>query len=403
MAETPPISLTYFAPRDVLIPRVARQCIMRFCEALAVAGVDVELVALGIRLEHDEPTRHRSLWDVYGIRRPFPIRTLATGLRQDSSTRAVTIARALRYGAYAVRHGILGRRLVRRAVNVLFSRNAGSALALLAVRRRSPRRVLVLQELHGPVARSDAGLLRRLDGVICISDPVAEETLALGVDPARVMVAHTGVNLEPFEDPPSRDEARRQLGLGPGRLVVYTGKVHRDSGEVRLLVDAARRLPEDVTLLIVGGRGDQVAALRERAAEQGPANVTFAGFVAPSEVAVYQAAADALVLYYPSTDPLLDYRSPAKLWEYLAARRPVVSVDSRSLRRILEPGPAGVLVPPDDPGVLAEALVGVLDDPARADRLAEAGGRLAREHSWDARARQTLEFVERLRSMPRPG
>ncbi|MEX2458401.1 MAG: glycosyltransferase [Actinomycetota bacterium] len=402
MAEITPISLTYFAPRDVMIPRVARQCIMRFCEALAAAGTDLELVTLGVRLQFDEPTAHRSLWDVYGIRRPFPIRTLWTGLRQDSSTRAVTIARAVRYGAHALRHGLIGRRLARRELNVLFGRNLGSTRALLAVRRRFPGRVLVVLELHGPVSPADLPLLRRLDGLICISDPVAEEAISLGIDPARVMVAHTGVKLEPFEDLATREEARGRLGLAPGRLVVYTGKVHRDSGEVRLLVETARRLSGDVTLLIVGGREDQVQTLRARVASEGPPNVTFEGFVAPADVSLYQAAADALVLYYPSADPLLDYRSPAKLWEYLAAGRPVVSVDSRSLRRILEPD-AGVLVPPDDPGALAEALLGVLDDPSRARSLAEAGARLARDHSWDARARQTLAFVERLRSMPRPG
>lgn len=399
MAQTAPISLTYFAPRDVLIPRVARQCMMRFCEALANAGADLELVALGVRLEYDEPTRHRSLWDVYGLGRSFPVHTLRTGLRQDASSRAVSLARGLRYGAHILRHGLLGGRLTRGGLSVLYTRNAGTARALLAVRRRHTGRVLVIQELHGPVPSGDRALLGRLDGIVCVSEPVADEVLGLGVDPDRVIVQHTGVTL-PGEPLPA-DEARRRLGLGSGPLVVYTGKVHRDSGEVRLLLEAARHLPKDVTLLVVGGREDQVAALRTRVQAEGPANVVFTGFVAPADVPAYQAAADVLVLYYPGDDPLLHYRSPAKLWEYLAAGRPVVSVDSRSIRRILEPG-AGVLVPPDEPKALAAALMAVLDDPARARRMTEAGLRLAREHTWDARARATLAFVDRLRGLPPP-
>jgi phosphatidylinositol alpha-1,6-mannosyltransferase len=209
-------------------------------------------------------------------------------------------------------------------------------------------------------------------------------------------VAHTGVDLARIEAARAPREAlRRDLGLPEGPLVVYTGKVHRDYREVHLLLEAARRLPEQVSLVIVGGREDQVAALRAGVAAEGPANVRFTGFVAPSEVHGYQLAADALVMYYPREIAFNDYRSPAKLFEYLASGNPVVAADYRSTREIVTPD-VGVLVPPERPDLLAEALAGLLADPARAAALGAAGRARAAEHAWDARARRVLEFIDAL-------
>src|SRR5205823_11395543 len=77
------VKLMYFAPADVLIPRVDRQSIMRFCEAVAEIGWDVELVALNTRVEFDEPTRHRNLFDVYGVSTRFQVTTIPSGQRQS--------------------------------------------------------------------------------------------------------------------------------------------------------------------------------------------------------------------------------------------------------------------------------------------------------------------------------
>src|SRR4051794_1513299 len=77
------VRLAYFTPSDVLVPRVDRQCIMRFCEALAKHQVDVEVVSLDVKVEYDEPTRTRSLDDVYGLTRSFPVKILPSPARQS--------------------------------------------------------------------------------------------------------------------------------------------------------------------------------------------------------------------------------------------------------------------------------------------------------------------------------
>ena len=394
----PGSKLVYYAPRDVLIPRVARQCIMRFCEGLDRIGVDVELVSLGIRLKHDEPTRHRSLWDVYGIERPFPLRILPAVSSQDSPQWLVEVQRAASYRLQAFwRYSVRGD-LRRRERTIFYFRNLRSMAPLLALRRRHPDRVAAIIELHSPVPEQHGSVLQRVDGVVCISRALADDTRErFGLDPARITVAHTGVNLEAIERVRvSAAEARTRLGLPlDARIVAYTGKVHRENREIHLLLGAARRLPSDVLLVIVGERDDQVEHFRGLVREAGVANVRFTGFVAPADVPAYQLAADALVLYYPSEIAFNDYRSPAKLFEYLAAGRPIVASDYRSLHEVLDESCA-VFVPPDRPEALASALAEVLADPGRSARLGAEALARAGACTWEARARHVAAFLRGL-------
>jgi glycosyltransferase involved in cell wall biosynthesis len=393
-----PIRITYFAPRDVLIPRVSRQCIMRFCEALSVVGTDVHLVALDVRLEYDEPTRTRDLWDVYGIEHRFPVTVLPSRLTQTSSSRAIAWHRALGYGAWAWWRALVRRDLRRGPVTIYF-RNYRSIAPLFALRALFPRRVRLVLEVHTPVEDRHRRLIHRLDGVVCISQELATDLRdRLGFPASRTLVAHTGVALERIDRlRVSREEARRRLDLpADARIVVYTGKVHRDYREVYLLMDAARHLADDTLMVIVGGRQDHVTHFRDLVARAGPANVRFPGFVSPSEVHDWQFAADALVMYYPEEIAFNDYRSPAKLFEYLASGNPVVAADYRSTREVLTPD-VGVVVEPERPEMLAAALTELLDDPDRARRLGANARDLAREYTWQARAVRVTEF---LRSLP---
>ena len=67
------------------------------------------------------------------------------------------------------------------------------------------------------------------------------------------------------------------------------------------------------------------------------------------------------------------------LLEAMLCERPIVASNVSSIPEIVLDGETGVLVPPDDSARLAEAVVSLLDDPARARALGEAGGRRARE------------------------
>lgn len=395
------MTFVYFTPSDIQVPRVDRQCIVYFCEAMYRRGVDLELVTLGIELLEDERRSNGGEHPLapYRIRERFPVRTIRTGVHQREQdnrpvrwglTRLVTNAsKAAGYLWRAPRN----RRLV------FFAKNYGPAVAFLLLRAITWKRLLVLFEAHVPPKNAlQRWALRHVDGVVANTYALAADLVRdHGVAGDRVIGTHQGIDLDLVEEGRiSREEARRRLGFTDAqKLVVYAGKIFWGYREVEYLLEAARNLPDGAALVMVGGRADHVRLYRERLERHGPPNVLFTGFVAPVQVQAYLAAADVLVMYYPSGIALNRYRSPGKLFEYMAAERPIVTADYPVLREVLGDPPAAVMVPPDAPDALAVALRRALDAPAALAENTRSALQRVRSFSWDVRAVAVLELIER--------
>ncbi|MCA1706191.1 MAG: glycosyltransferase [Actinobacteria bacterium] len=387
--------LAYLAPADIQVARVDRQCIVSFCSALRGIGVYVELVALRIRLMEGE-LRGADPLSLYRVRKRFRTRLYRVPVSQESPRRWLAFNRLLVHATASVR---LALERADEAPLVFYTKTYSSALMLLLLQRVVPSRPVVVFEAH----LLPRHLLQRL--VTRHSDRVVANTFALEADlvergyvaKERIIGTHQGVDAELWDDlRVSRAEARKLLGLPEDKkLVVYTGKIYWGYREVEYILDAARALGSrrDVLFLLVGGRADHVSRLRERAEREGLGNVIFTGFVAPNAVHNYQLSADLLTIYYPSGMELNRYRSPGKLFEYMASGRPIVAVDLPVLREVLGEEPAAALVPPDSPELLARKMTEVLDDPPIGDSLGEAALRRVRSFTWDKRARRIAAFI----------
>lgn len=384
----PRTRLVYYAPGDIQVARVDRQAIVYFCSALARAGVDVELVTLGIRLSDAETHRPDDPLDLYAVDPRFAVTTVATSLTQESGRRHWALERLRCHALHAVR-------TIRGDTSglVLYTKNYGPALAFLVLRRL--RGFTLLFEAHTvPRNRLQRRVLELVDGVVANSHALARELGAV-TDATRVIGTHQGVDLGPYRDAGGRDDARSRLGLRlDRRIVVYTGKIYTRYEEVELILRAAASPAlADVDFLLVGGRSDHVAWWRDEARRRGLANVRFAGFVQPKNIHDYHLAADVLVLYYPAGHALNDYRSPGKLFGYMASGAPIVTVDLPVLREVLGDPPTAVLVPPDSPTQLAEAIVATLGDAEASARRAATARAYVERFTWDARAREIAAFA----------
>jgi glycosyltransferase involved in cell wall biosynthesis len=144
----------------------------------------------------------------------------------------------------------------------------------------------------------------------------------------------------------------------------------------------------DVDATIVGGHPAEPDLSRVRALVDSLSlgrRVTLTGLVPPAEVAGLLRSAHVLVLPNSASAISAAYTSPLKLFEYLAAGRPIVASDLPAFREVIGDEQA-VLVAPDDPGALAAALTALRDDYARRVRMGEAAFALASAYTWDARA-----------------
>lgn len=174
-------------------------------------------------------------------------------------------------------------------------------------------------------------------------------------------------------------------------MVGFSGLFYPWHG-VRFLAEAfvlARAERPQLRLLLVGDGED--APLARAILERGGAldDVIMTGLVGRDEVPRLLAATDALATPHVRNDNFIG--SPIKVWEYMASGKPILATAVAQIQEVLEDERTALIVAPDDPHALAEALVRLCDDRALGERLGAAAQLEARErHSWDARLEQTL-------------
>jgi glycosyltransferase involved in cell wall biosynthesis len=387
--------LIFYAPADVQVARVDRQCIVYACEAWQRIGIDVELVAMKIRLANCELRSDNPL-QLYRLKSAPRLRMVRCLAGQDSVGWWSSFNRFVVHGLAALRYR---KDTETRSNLVFYTKNYSSAFLFQLMRRAFPRTLKIIFEAHTlPRNAYQSSILKNTDGIIANSFALAEDLKPL-INGTPIVGTHQGVDLEVYDGlRVSQKEARQKASLPTdSRLVVYTGKVYWGYREVELLLDAAPHLNPGTDLVIVGGRADHVDKYKRHIRERGLRNVRFTGFVPPSEVQYYQLAADALVSYYPSGMELNRYRSPGKLFEYMASGRPIITANYSSLREVLgQDDAAAVFVPPDKPNDLALAINQLLGDQSKMAGLAETARKRVQQFTWETRARKIVQFIESL-------
>ncbi|BAM02789.1 putative glycosyltransferase [Phycisphaera mikurensis NBRC 102666] len=211
---------------------------------------------------------------------------------------------------------------------------------------------------------------RWLPAVVCINRADAAAFAAAGMEPERLHVAPSGVDLRAFGGLPEPD----LLGGGPPR-VAYLGRLSEDRG-LGLLLALHRR---GVLRLSLAGDADT--------AFEPPPGVASRGFVPPREVPALLGATDLVLLPYQPRLAHAGSISPIKLFEAMAAGRPVIASDLPAIREVVRDGVNGLLVPPADADAWAAAVARLRADPGLARRLADAARTDAAAYAWPQRAR----------------
>ena len=353
--------------------------IVRMCDAFGRLGIDVTLF---------HPVRHqpgklgvREVYDYYSLDQTFAVVKVP-------NIDVVPIERFLPPTAFLgvlFVHGWLWARYgvgvaVRTAPAELYMTRDPAVAAALAVRG-----LPFVLEVHKAPERRSLVLLRRvvqsphLRLLVVMTEQLRQALLERGVVAPNVIVEHDAVDAQRFTVAPT-DEWESQKPVA-----VYAGHLFPEKG-VGTFVEAGRLLG-NVRVKVVGGMPQHVRDWRERIEIDGPPNVEFLGHRDPDRVPSCLKAADVLVV--PNSGQHAHsslYTSPMKLFEYMAAGRPIVACDVPALREVLRHGENAWLVAPDDPRSLAEGIRTVLNDQALAARLAERAASDVRARTWEARA-----------------
>jgi glycosyltransferase involved in cell wall biosynthesis len=355
-------------------------------EALAQLGYEADLLTYPVG---SSPPIPRLVY--HRCANPFRFRRVPVGLSARKlvldAFLTASLARMLRRGEYVAVHAVeemafpalaLARR---HGIPVIYDMQSSLPEQLAQLRVFRPRAV------QGALRRAEKWILSGAD--IVMSSTGLARRVALFAPEAEVREWSFPSRLAPVAA--ERVEALRQeLDLPAGaRVVLYAGTFERYQGLDALVeaVPAVRSVVPEAVVVLVGGRYDDSPAIQAVARGRG---LNGALRVVPRQ------PRDMMGPYLALAEVVVSARSfggnlPLKIFDYLAAGRPIVASDTEPHRAVLD-GSRALLVHPDADG-LAAGILAVLTDPDTAARLAAGARDFAEQHlGWDA-------FVETIRDL----
>ncbi len=245
--------------------------------------------------------------------------------------------------------------------------------------------------------RLELRMYRDATAIVCLTEAFIRTLRARGIEAAKLHWIPNGI--EPsFWQAADRDAARAELGVRDDDVLAsYVGTIGMAHGLGTLITAAGllRLRAPDVRILIVGD-GAELPALRDLASRQGLSNVMFTGLVPREKVPGILAASDmALVTLKPSD--VFKTVLPSKMFEAMAAARPIVLAVEGEAQAVLERAGAGIAVQPGNAAAMAAAIACLASDPHQRARMGQAGGSfVAREFSRPLWAARYLSLLSQL-------
>jgi len=229
-------------------------------------------------------------------------------------------------------------------------------------------------------------LYRRADRVMVNSPGFREHVETRGGK--RVTLVPNGADPSMF-DPEDEGASFRARFLLTDKFVALYAGAHGMSNDLGVMLEAARLLQNvtvtsEVTVtsdiqIVLLGDGKEKPNLQAQADEMGLTNVTFAPSVPKAEMAGALAAADACIAILK---PLEEYKTtyPNKVFDYMAAGRPVALAIDGVIREVVEAAGCGVFAEPGNPSALAEAIRILALDKEKSHQMGLDGREYLEEH-----------------------
>ena len=354
--------------------------VMKMCQAFAKNGHDVTLIVPDRRREGVSGVS--DIFSYYGVESCFTIERLPW----------------VRVRGRGYVYGYLGGKRARKlSPDLVYGRNTAGCFA------SALRGIRTIYEVHQPVG--DLGGLdemlfrymsrrKSLTRIVSITEALADHYREqYGCTNIDIVVAPDGADpILPGTTPVDIGDAGNGLNVG------YVGHLYKGKG-AELVLQLARRLPE-FRFHVVGGTATDITKTHDVILEDIPENMVFHGFLPPSEVDRYRLAFDVLLAPYQrivhvsggERTSIAKWMSPLKIFEYMAAGKPIVCSDLPVIREVLQDGYNALLCDPDDVESWVTSLESLRNNSSLANRISSSALEdFTEKYTWQRRATRVVD------------
>lgn len=258
---------------------------------------------------------------------------------------------------------------------------------ILEIRDLWPEFIIDMGKLRNPLVIALARRLERFlydhaDGFIVNSPAYVGYLEGKGVEGRKITLIPNGVSPEMFAGDPidagTRD-VKARYGLSDKFVVMYAGAMG-PANDLDVLLDAAEQLRDDENIhVVLVGDGKARKQLEASARTRALSNVTFVGPRSKTEMRAFLDAANVCVATLQNI-AMFRMTYPNKVFDYLAAGRPVVLAIDGVIREVVERAEGGVFVQPGDAHALADAIRRLASDTDRCQEMGARGRAYVRQH-----------------------
>jgi glycosyltransferase involved in cell wall biosynthesis len=227
--------------------------------------------------------------------------------------------------------------------------------------------------------RFEDWLCRRADHLLVNSPGFIPHLVQHGNPGEKITLIPNAADIDLFHPGAAQRSVWMSYGCQDKFIVLYAG-AHGMLNDLDTLLDAAVFLRDypDIRVCLIGD-GKEKPSLMQRAQRIEANNVIFIPPQPKSDMPAFVASADACVAILRDL-PILRTVYPNKVFDYMAAGRPVILAIDGEIRQVIESADAGVCVPPGDSRSLAQAILDMYQHRTEAEARGANGRKYVVEH-----------------------
>lgn len=232
--------------------------------------------------------------------------------------------------------------------------------------------------------------LLNADHVIAQSNELRDYIISCyKINPDKIDMISNGADIMPNVSKNKVTQVRDKYGLQNKIVVGFVGSMSAWHGVENLLNIFSAIIPShpQIHFMLVGQGGDARRMVETYITEKSYSDrITLLGYVPNEQIPDYLAAMDIVLAPYPRLQ--FFYYSPVKVFEYMAAAKPVVSTRIGQISELISSGENGLLCDSGDWAEMAQAVIKLSQDSTLRQRLGQAArATIAGAHTWAHKAR----------------